>query len=255
MRVQLKGKRKGKSGLVRFTVMAACFLFLAAGLSFGQMVMQDKKMLKTPSLRLGGDLSIKFIRCNQKSVKAGGTIGGLKIFAKSTFGLALREIAADLILTRRAAYPAPAPYAVYAANYSDNVLLKGGRTHVSFGPGSKVEINFGTNNQIPADTPPGNYYLGVVIDTGNKARETNERNNVAWCKIRVGKGNVSVLETTRPIGEIAVIKKAPDLVVPSVKFKRVKKGKDSQGNPYFIFNVIITVKNIGNAVEFIAAEL
>ena len=33
------------------------------------------------------------------------------------------------------------------------------------------------DNIIPTDTPPGNYFLGAVVDAGNKARESNERNN------------------------------------------------------------------------------
>lgn len=206
---------------------------VVSSFALGQQVLQQKKMLQTPGLKLNGDLTVKIRRCAQKQVEPGGTIGGLNIAAKSTFPVALKEIAADLILTSAATYPAPAPYAVYSANYSDKVLLKGGRTHVNFAPNGFVNVSFGNNNEIPADTPPGIYYLGVVIDAGNKAKETNERNNVAWCKIRVGKGGGG--------------NKLPDLVVPLVKFKKVKKGTDSQGNPYYIFNVIITVKNRGAA--------
>lgn len=44
-----------------------------------------------------------------------------------------------------------------------------------------------------------------------------------------------------------VEKKLPDLIVPSVTFVKVKAGTDSGGNPYWIFNVIISVKNKGNA--------
>jgi hypothetical protein len=208
-------------------------VFIAAStMAFGQVV-QQRKMVRTPVLNLAGDLTIQIRRCAQREVKPGGAIGGLLIVAKSTFPVALKEIAADLILTKVASYPAPAPYAVYSPNYSNNVLLKGGRTHVNFAPHGSVNVGFGNNNEIPADTPPGNYYLGVVIDAGNKAKETNERNNVAWCKIRVVKGGGG--------------NKLPDLIVPSVRFKRVKKGADSQGNTYYIFNVIITVKNQGNA--------
>lgn len=211
-------------------------VFIAAStMVFGRQVVQQvqqKKMLRTSVLSLNGDLTVKIRRCAPRRVKPGGTIGGLNIVAKSTFPIALKEIAADLILTSAANYPAPAPYAVYSANYSDKVLLKGGRTHVNFAPNGSVNVSFGNNNEIPADTPPGNYYLGVVIDTGNKAKESNERNNVAWCKIRVVKGGGN---------------KLPDLIVPSVVFKKVKKGTDSQGNSYYIFNVLITVKNQGNA--------
>lgn len=226
-----RGTKRIQAVLLVFVMVFA----LASVFTYGQQVLQQKKnRLVTPALRIAGDLTIHIRRCAQKRVMPGGKIGGLSIFAKSTFPIALKEIAADLILTKTRAYPAPAPYAVYSPNYSDRVLLKGGRTHVDFAPNGGVSLGFGNNNEIPADTPPGIYYLGVVIDTGNKAKETNERNNVAWCKIRVGK---------KPGGG----GKLPDLVVPSVKFKKVKKGKDARGNPYYIFNVIITVKNRGGS--------
>jgi len=214
-------------------VLIVLVVFTVAGsFAHGQVVMEQKKMIQTPMLQLAGDLSIHIRRCGQKEVKPGGTVGGLVIMAKSTFGMALKEIAADLILTRVQTYPAPAPYAIYSPNYSDNVLLKGGRTHVNFAANGSTAVGFGNNNEIPADTPPGIYYLGVVIDAGNKVKETNERNNVAWCKIRVA---------GQPGGD----NKMPDLTVPSLVFKKVKKDIDSQGNPYYIFNVIITVKNQG----------
>jgi hypothetical protein len=38
----------------------------------------------------------------------------------------------------------------------------------------------------------------------------------------------------------------PDLTIPSVTFEKVKKGTDASGNVYWIFNVIITVKNQGS---------
>lgn len=227
----------GRRGIRRIStgLMVLFLVFTAAStLAMGQQVVQtQKKLIATPTLQLSGDLTIHIRRCAQKQVKPGGTIGGLNIVARSTFPGALKEIAADLILTRTRSYPAPAPYAVYSANYSDRVLLKGGRTHVDFAPNGTVNVSFGNNNEIPADTPPGIYFLGVVIDTGNKAKETNERNNVAWCKIRVGKGGGGG--------------KLPDLVIPSVVFKKVKKDTDAMGNPYYIFNVIITVKNRGTA--------
>jgi subtilase family serine protease len=38
---------------------------------------------------------------------------------------------------------------------------------------------------IPADTPPGAYFLCAVIDSGNKVVEENEGNNCACCRIQV----------------------------------------------------------------------
>ncbi len=200
--------------------------------SFAQQTVKPRAV-KTPlKLKLKNDLTIKIVRCPKRIVKAGEDLGaGFTVMGKSTFSSALTGIAVDIILTSKPTYPVPAPYAAYSANYSDNVLLKGGRENISFtGPGT-VNVKLNGNNTIPADTPPGIYYLGAVIDAGNKIRESNERNNVHFCKIKV-------------IGEQ---KRMADLIVPSLRFKKVKNLTDSQGNPYWIFNVIITVKNQGNA--------
>jgi subtilase family serine protease len=88
------------------------------------------------------------------------------------------------------------------------------------------------SNTIPADTPSGIYYLGAVIDAGNKFSESNERNNVHFCKIKV-------------IG--SVTKRMPDLIIASIDFKKVTQRYDAKKQPYWIFNVIITVKNQGAA--------
>jgi subtilase family serine protease len=51
--------------------------------------------------------------------------------------------------------------------------LKGGREHISFKGPDKVNVKLNGSNIIPANTPPGIYYLGVVIDAGNKVKESN----------------------------------------------------------------------------------
>jgi len=137
------------------------------------------------------DLSIRITKC-PRLVKQGQNLGAkFQVTGKSTFPTALKSIAVDIVLTSKRTYPTPAPYAVYSPNYSDGVLLKGGREHISFkGPGTvKVKLN-GTNT-IPANTPPGIYYLGAVIDAGNKVKEGNERNNVSFCRIKVVSSTVA----------------------------------------------------------------
>lgn len=138
-----------------------------------------------------GDLSIRITRCPQ-SVKPGQNLGAqFQVTGKSTFPNALTSIAVDIILTSKATYPVPAPYAVYSPKYSDGVLLKGGREHISFrGPGT-VTVKLNGSNTIPADTPPGTYYLGAVIDAGNKVKEGNEKNNVSFCRIKIEPGMVA----------------------------------------------------------------
>jgi len=137
------------------------------------------------------DLSIRITKC-PKSVKQGQSLGAtFQVTGKSTFPNALKSIAVDIILTSKRTYPVPVPYAVYSPNYSDGVLLKGGREHISFkGPGT-VTVKLNGTNTIPADTPPGIYYLGAVIDAGNKAKEGNEKNNVSFCRIKVVSSTVA----------------------------------------------------------------
>jgi len=49
-----------------------------------------------------------------------------------------------------------------------------------------------------------------------------------------------------PISKTGVLKGKPDLTIPSVKFEKVKSLVDVQKQTYWIFNVIITVKNKGD---------
>jgi hypothetical protein len=225
--------KRSKKFLVAAVVMAVFFvLLLTYSSSFAQQTVKPTTVRKPLKLRLKSDLAIKIIRCPRRVVKAGEDLGaGFSVIGRSTFSTALKDITVDIILTSKPIYPAPAPYAAYSANYSDNVLLKGGREHISFTGPDTVNVKLNGSNTIPADTPPGIYYLGTVIDAGNKISESNERNNVHFCKIKV-------------IGEQ---RRMADLIVPSLRFKKVKSLTDSQGNPYWIFNVIITVRNQGNA--------
>lgn len=223
----MKHVRFSKKFFIPGGILLLIFMFLTASTpSSAQRVVKKKKLFRR-------DLTIKIVQCPKKVVRPGEELGsGFQVIGRSTFPTPLKDIAVDIILTSKPTYPAPAPYAVYSPNYSDNVLLKGGREHISFtGPG-KVNVTLNSTNTIPADTPSGNYYLGAVIDAGNKVKESNERNNVSFCRLRVVR-----LQT----------KRMPDLTIPSVRFEKVKKGTDVSGNVYWIFNVIITVKNQGSA--------
>ena len=44
--------------------------------------------------------------------------------------------------------------------------------------------------RIPGDTPPGNYYLGLIIDEWNHCNESNEENNTHFVQIKVLKGSI-----------------------------------------------------------------
>ncbi|MEC9486564.1 MAG: CARDB domain-containing protein [Prosthecochloris sp.] len=132
-----------------------------------------------------GDLKVSIEKCPQ-AVKPGQELGsGFVVRVHSSFQQPVNGVVIDLVLKKNPLYAVPAPNAVYSSSYADGVLLKGGRENISFsGPGWKtVKLN-GTNT-IPADTPPGLYYLGAVVDAGNRHAESNEKNNVAFCKVRV----------------------------------------------------------------------
>ncbi|ARM31502.1 CARDB domain-containing protein [Prosthecochloris sp. HL-130-GSB] len=132
-----------------------------------------------------GDLTVSITRC-PSSVAPGQELGdSFLVRARSSFKKPVNGVVIDLVLKKNPMYDVPAPYAVYDPSYSDGVLLKGGRENISFaGPGwQTVKLN-GTNT-IPADIAPGIYYLGAVVDAGNNHAETNEKNNAAFCKIRV----------------------------------------------------------------------
>jgi len=218
-----------KKCLVPGGILLLLFLFLVTTTSSSAQRQIKKKMFL-----MGKDLTIKIVQCPKKVVRPGENLGdGFQVIGKSTVKAPLNNIAVDIILTSKPTYPVPAPYAVYSPNYSDNVLLKGGREHISFtGPG-KVNVKLNGSNTIPADTPPGNYYLGAVIDAGNKVKERIEKNNVSFCSVKVRR--------------LVVLKKMPDLTIPSVTFKKVDQRTDVSGNTYWIFNVVITVKNQGFA--------
>lgn len=139
-----------------------------------------------------GDLDVKIFGC-PISARPGQDLGSsFKVNVKSTFGGSLSNVAVDLVLTSAPVYASPAPYAVYSANYSSGVLLKGGREHESFGGPGVVTVKLNGSNTIPADTPPGDYYLGAVVDAGNNVPEINESNNASFCKIMVLPGFANI---------------------------------------------------------------
>jgi hypothetical protein len=132
-----------------------------------------------------GDLQVKIQGCPLK-VRAGQDLGSsFQVWAKSSFNHPLNNVTFDLVLLSSPNYPVPAPYANYSPGYYSGVLLKGGRENESFPPHGVIPVKLNGSNTIPANTPPGTYYLAAVVDAGNKVHETREFNNVAYCKIRV----------------------------------------------------------------------
>ncbi|MBN2369711.1 MAG: hypothetical protein JXO72_04425 [Vicinamibacteria bacterium] len=98
---------------------------------------------------------------------------------------AAEDFALDLVISSDASIPVK--FAVVSTTFKEDALLKGGREHVKSLPsGRTMGVTLNGTNTIPADTPPGVYFIGAVVDPGNVVRESNEKNNVATCRIRIG---------------------------------------------------------------------
>ncbi len=131
----------------------------------------------------------------------------------------------------------PSGFATYSDNFHDDVLLKGGRASRTDDLRAGASRNYTAGATIPADTPPGKYFLCAQIDPGNKVAESNEGNNVDCDRLTV-KGRD---QAGNGGGRQA------DLVVPSVQFRKVESRTDARGGQYWIFNVLVSVKNQGGA--------
>ncbi|NEN99278.1 MAG: S8 family serine peptidase [Moorea sp. SIO3I7] len=89
----------------------------------------------------------------------------------------------DLILSSDT--EVPKGFATFSPNFSEDVLLLGGR--LSNTPDLKPgeEFVFTTSGGIPNDTPVGDYFIAAQIDPGQKVVESNERNNTAFEPIKI----------------------------------------------------------------------
>jgi hypothetical protein len=73
----------------------------------------------------------------------------------------------------------PTAPAVFSESFKEDTLLEGARETIALlNPGDKKEFTFKGSLKIPADAPPGRYYLGVVADAGDKIKELDEKNNI-----------------------------------------------------------------------------
>lgn len=134
------------------------------------------------------DLAVRILKC-PTSAKAGQELkAGLQVNAINGGRTAVKDVAVDIVLKKDVSCPVPTPLAVYSPNYSNGVLLKGGREYVSLNSGQILNVKLNGTNTIPADTAAGNYFLCAVIDAGNKIKEVNEPNNCACCPVQITAG-------------------------------------------------------------------
>lgn len=192
------------------------------------------------------DLTVK-IQGPNKAVPGQELGKSIKVRIRNKGKVVAENFSVDLILSSNR--HAPIQFAAYSPNYSDDVLLQGGREFVAkILPGQTIDVVLNGNNKIPADTPNGAYFLGAIVDAGNKIQETNERNNVAFSPIRIGK--LTLARPVKPVKPIGIKPlKRPDLGMYGFlklgKFKKeVKWGETivltpsdatliSHGNPAF----------------------
>jgi len=143
---------------------------------------RPKKITKPILLRMP-DLEVS-IKCPHQAYPGQELRKSIKVTVKNKGTATAKNFSVDLVLSSDTIIPVK--YAIYSPNFHEDVLLKGGREYVkSLAPGAKINLILYGTNKIPSDTPPGNYYLGVVVDSGNKVKELRENNNTAICRMSI----------------------------------------------------------------------
>lgn len=124
----------------------------------------------------GEDISnrIKVYAINNGAAAAAGTTGTLS---------PANGFMIDVMLSKDKF--SPAAFATYSPNYSDDVLLLGGRISNTVDLGAGNSGGYATGATIPADTPSGLYYLSVRIDPANQVAESNEDDNTFFLPIKI----------------------------------------------------------------------
>jgi hypothetical protein len=107
----------------------------------------------------------------------------------------------------------------FAPNARRPPLLIDGRKHVQdpINPGQTKIVNAYVKTKIPDSTQPGDYYLGVAVDSTNKINESNENNNTHFYRVSV-KARITHAQQTCE----------PDLVLGSIRINGAGFGS-SQG--------------------------
>jgi hypothetical protein len=131
------------------------------------------------------DLVIRLADCPRRSRPGAELRDRFKVFVRNRSERRLKDVPVDIVLRSSSACPPSPGFATYAETYSDGVLLKGGREHISLDPGESTEVKLNGSNQIPRDVKPGTYYLCATVDPANSVSEIDEGNNCACCPLRI----------------------------------------------------------------------
>lgn len=166
-----------------FLVLGLCLVFVATASN-----LQSQSIAKT----LQPDLIVRFTA--PTTAFAGQDIGSkIKMTVTNRGrGLAFGTLKhnsngymVDLVLSKDT--KTPDGWAIVSTTFKEDALLVGGRTSRTDDlPGGKSK-SYNIGAKIPADTPPGTYYLVMNVDPGKKVAELNEKNNKYWRKIRIMK--------------------------------------------------------------------
>ncbi len=131
---------------------------------------------------------------NAGSATASGTLGGGAGFM------------IDLFLSRT---QIPAGFAVFSANYSDGVLLRGGRVSNTRNLLAGQAIAYPIGGTIPTDTPAGTYRLCASVDPGGRVTEANEGNNLDCRTLRITRSGHALVGQYVPTSTPPILLPAP----------------------------------------------
>jgi hypothetical protein len=151
----------------------------------------EKTDIAQKVLRRPPDLTIRIDATD--TVRGGASIPHCKVvvknigksIARGTSTAGNRGYMVDVVLSSDT--HVPVGLAGYSPNFSDDVLLKGGRISNTPDLLPDQSRTFFLNNVliIPYDTKSGKYSLGGIVDSGKKITENRENNNTTCRKLRV----------------------------------------------------------------------
>jgi hypothetical protein len=175
------------AGRLTIIFLSVTFVFLVSLNLPAQVQSQFKTLQKRPDvLRLKlPDLTVSFTSKPQSGkFQSWQKISrGIRVNVKNIGNAAASNFFVDFILSTDTS--APVKYAVFAANFHEDVLIKGGRMHIqSLAPGSVRSLVLPAPVAMPVHTTAKNLYIGVVADSGQSVKERSEKNNTAFLKFK-----------------------------------------------------------------------
>jgi hypothetical protein len=138
-------------------------------------------------------------------VSPGDDLGGrVKITIRNNGTGPVGEFNVELVLSSDTQVPAKP--GTFSDTFAEDMLLQGGRQKIeALKPGESIVLNPEGPLKIPADTPPGRFYLGVVIDTENKIEENSEENNIVTKFIMISYPAPKLITVEMPDMELVYI--------------------------------------------------